>query len=74
MFGTEKVICPKNCEGWMVGVWDDLNLGSIPNFFPCLGYPKMNDAHPNLIPKIGLVQFYPALSHGNTPVSEEKCL
>ena len=26
MFGTEKVICPKNSEGWMVGVWDGLNL------------------------------------------------
>ena len=22
-FGTEKVICPKNSEGWLVGVWDD---------------------------------------------------
>ena len=26
MFGTEKVICPKNSEGWMVRVWDGLNL------------------------------------------------
>ena len=26
MFGTEKVISPKNSEGWMVGVWDSLNL------------------------------------------------
>ena len=21
----------KKCEGWMVGVWEGLNLGSIPN-------------------------------------------
>ena len=26
MFGTEKVICPKNSEGWMVGVWEGLSL------------------------------------------------
>ena len=29
--GTEGLICQKNCEGWMVGVWEGLNLGSIPN-------------------------------------------
>ena len=30
-FGTEGLICQKNCEGWMVVVWEGLNLGSIPN-------------------------------------------
>ena len=35
MFGTEKVICPKNSEGWLVGfgtalVWID------PNYFGSL--------------------------------------
>ena len=29
--GTEGLICQKNCEGWLVGVWEGLNLGSIPN-------------------------------------------
>ena len=26
MFGTEKVICQKNSEGWLVGVWEGLSL------------------------------------------------
>ena len=30
MFGTEKVICPKNSEGWLVRVWID------PNYFGSL--------------------------------------
>ena len=29
--GTEGLICQKNCEGWLVGVWEVLDLGSIPN-------------------------------------------
>ena len=42
----------------MVGVWEGLNLGSIPNFFLCFGmHPKMIDVHPKLIPKGGVVQF-----------------
>ena len=42
----------------MVGVWEGLNLGSIPNFFLCFGmHPKIIDVHPKLIPKGGLVQF-----------------
>ena len=63
MFGTEKVICPKNSEGWMVGVWEGLNLGSIPNFFLCFGmHPKIIDVHPKLIPKGGVVQFCQSFS------------
>ena len=42
----------------MVGVWEGLNLGSIPNFFLCFGmHPKIIDVHPKLIPKRGVVQF-----------------
>ena len=42
----------------MVGVWEGLNLGSIPNFFLCFGMrPKIIDVHPKLIPKGGVVQF-----------------
>ena len=42
----------------MVGVWEGLNLGSIPNFFLCFGmHPKIIDVHPKLIPKGGVVQF-----------------
>ena len=42
----------------MVGVWEGLKLGSVPNFFLCFGmYPKMIDVHPKLIPKGGVVQF-----------------
>ena len=42
----------------MVGAWKGLNLGSIPNFFPCFGmHPKITDVHPKLIPKEGVVQF-----------------
>ena len=42
----------------MVGVWEGLNLGSIPNFFLCYGmHPKIIDVHPKLIPKRGVVQF-----------------
>ena len=58
MFGTEKVICPKNSEGWMVGVWDGLNLdwsklswelfGLIQTFFYL---------YPNSIQTGGVVQF-----------------
>ena len=41
----EGVICQKKIEGDC----DVLNLGSIPNFFPCFGtHPKLNDVHPNL--------------------------
>ena len=35
MFGTEKVICPKNSEGWLVGVWDAL-VWIDPNYFGSL--------------------------------------
>ena len=42
----------------MVGVWEGLNLGSIPNFFLCFGmHPKIMDVHPKLIPKGGVVHF-----------------
>ena len=42
----------------MVGVWEGLNLGSIPNCFLCFGmHPKIIDVHPKLIPKGGVVQF-----------------
>ena len=42
----------------MVGVWEGLNLGSIPNFFLCFGmHPKIIDIYPKLIPKGGVVQF-----------------
>ena len=42
----------------MVGVWEGLNLGSIPNFFLCFGmHPKIFDVYPKLIPKGGVVQF-----------------
>ena len=42
----------------MVGVWEGLNLGFIPNFFLCFGmHPKIIDVHPKLIPKGGVVQF-----------------
>ena len=42
----------------MVGVWEGLNLGSIPNFFLCFGmHPKIIDVHPKLIPKGGVVHF-----------------
>ena len=42
----------------MVGVWEGLNLGSIPNFFLCFGmHPKIIDVYPKLIPKGGVVQF-----------------
>ena len=42
----------------MVGVWDGIKLGSTPNFFQCFGtHPKINDIHPKLIPKRGVVQF-----------------
>ena len=42
----------------MVGVWEGLNLGSIPNFFLCFGmHPKIIDVYPKLIPKRGVVQF-----------------
>ena len=42
----------------MVGVWEGLNLGSIPNFFLCLRmHPKIIDVHPKLIPKGGVVRF-----------------
>ena len=48
----------------MVGVWEGLNLGSIPNFFLCFGmHPKIIDVHPKLIPKGGVVQFCPTY-HG----------
>ena len=44
----------------MVGVWEGLNLGSIPNFFLCFGmHPKIIDVYPKLIPKGGVVQFCP---------------
>ena len=42
----------------MVGVWEGLNLGSIPNFFLCFGmHPKIIDVYPKPIPKGGVVQF-----------------
>ena len=42
----------------MVGVWEGLNLGYIPNFFLSFGmHPKIIDVHPKLIPKGGVVQF-----------------
>ena len=48
----------------MVGVWEGLNLGPIPNFFLCFGmYPKIIDVHPKLIPKGGVVQFCRTESH-----------
>ena len=41
--GTEGLICQKNCEGWMVGVWEGLNLGSIPNdHMPSQKDPKIS--------------------------------
>ena len=44
----------------MVGTWEGLNLGSIPNLFLCFGmHPKIIDFHPKLIPKGGVVQFCP---------------
>ena len=44
----------------MVGVWEGLNLGSIPNFFLCFGmHPKIINVYPKLIPKGGVVQFCP---------------
>ena len=47
----------------MVGVWEGLNLGSIPNFFLCFGmHPKIIDVYPKLIPKGGVVQFCHILS------------
>ena len=49
-------------------------FGIHPKLFSMFGISQKNYAHPNLIPKIGVVQFCPALSHGNTPVSEEQCL
>ena len=46
----------------MVGVWEGLNLGSIPNFFLCFGmHPKIIDVYPKLIPKEGVVQFCPLI-------------
>ena len=66
MFGTEKVICPKNSEGWMVGVWDGLNLdrsklslelfGLIQTFFYL---------YPNSIQTGGVVQFCPNNTSNN---------
>ena len=42
----------------MVGVWEGLNLGFIPNFFLCFGmHPKIIDVYPKLIPKGGVIQF-----------------
>ena len=41
--GTEGLICQKNCEGWMVGAWEGLNLGSIPNdHMPSQTDPKIS--------------------------------
>ena len=52
----------------MVGVWEGLNLGSIPNFFPCFGiHPKIIDVHPKLIPKGGVIQFCPKCSKKKLP-------
>ena len=54
----------------MVGVWEGLNLGSIPNFFLCFGmHPKIIDVHPKLIPKGGVVQFCPF----SLAIYQEKC-
>ena len=62
----------------MVGVWEGLNLGSIPNFFLCFGmHPKIIDVYPKLIPKEGVVQFCPfSLSNGHTfdVVNEMQCV
>ena len=45
----------------MVGVWDGLKLGCIPNFFLQFGiHPKIYDVHPKLIPKKGVIHFCPA--------------
>ena len=42
----------------MVGVWEGLNLGSIPKIFLCFWiHPKIIDVYPKLIPKGGVVQF-----------------
>ena len=41
----------KNCEGWLVGVWEGLNLGSIPNDH----MPSQKD--PKFLLKGGVVQF-----------------
>ena len=41
--GTEGLICQQNCEGWMVGVWEGRNLGSIPNdHMPSQKDPKIS--------------------------------
>ena len=46
----------------MVGDWEGLKLGSIPNFFLCFGmHPKIIDVHPKLIPRGVVVQFCPIL-------------
>ena len=45
--GTEGLICQKNCEGWMVGVWEGLNLGSIPNFFSMFWDTSQNNWCPS---------------------------
>ena len=49
----------------MVGVWEGLNLGSIPNFFLCFGmHPKIIEVHPKLIPKGGVVQYCQGIGVG----------
>ena len=42
MFGTEKVICPKNSEGWLVGVWDGLSLDRSKLFWVSVQQSKQN--------------------------------
>ena len=42
MFGTEKVICPKNSEGWLVGVWDGLSLDRSKLFWVSVYQSKQN--------------------------------
>ena len=51
MFGTEKVISPKNSEGWMVGVWDGLNLDRSKFSWELFGliqtFLSLSKLHPN---------------------------
>ena len=54
----------------MVGAWEGLYLGSIPNYFLCFGmHPKIIDLYPKLIPKGGVVQFFLWRRHPGPPLS-----
>ena len=55
LFGTESTMWLRKLKGWLVGVWDGMNLGWIPT----------GGLYPNFIPKSqwsgGVVQFCPFL-------------